>query len=233
MKRVRGSITVEATIILPVYILLLVFVMNFLNMFYMRLVIQSGLNNAGTTIAQYCYIIELTVDGGMDNFTLDESTEDKVTNIGKSINNFMSSAETTLSIFNNGLSIDTLSQLVENGKNFLDAGKKLKSDLAAVEGKDIKNYLFTTAAETGGGLLVKVMVENYLDNMKVNRKLLDGNIEYEMYITNDTHDLVLIARYLYKNTTFSIFMDKPFYVEQQVVVHPWVGGETEGFRKPS
>ncbi len=230
MKRMRGSMTVEATIVLPIYILLLVFVISFLNIFYMRLVVQSGLNNAGTTIAQYCYAIELTVPGGMENFTLNESTPDKVSEIGDSINEFMGSAERTLEGFNEGLSMDMLPDLISNGKDFVTAGKRLANAMKDVEGDDIKNYLFTTAAETGGGLLVKTMVERYLDDMGVNRGLIDGDIEYEMYIAKDSYDLVLIARYLYKNTTFSIFMDKPFYVEQQVVVRPWIGGSTEGFR---
>ena len=230
MNRMRGSITVEATIVLPIYILLLVFIMNFLNIFYMRMVIQSGLNNAGTTIAQYCYAIELTVDGGMENFTLSESVAGKVSEIGDSINEFVGSAERTLNVFNQDLSIGMLSDLISNGKEFLTAGNRLAAAMKNVKGDDIKNYLFTTAAETGGGLLVKTMVESYIDDMKVNRGLLDGEIEYEMYITNDRCDLVLIARYLYKNTTFSIFMNRPFYVEQQVVVHPWIGGETQGLR---
>lgn len=230
MKKMRGSMTVEATIVLPIYILLLVFIMNFLNIFYMKLVIQSGLNNAGTTIAQYCYAVDLLVPNGMENFTLNESTPSKTAEIGDSINEFVGSAERTLGVFNEDFSISMLSSLISNGKDFLTAGNRLANAMKNVNGDDVKNYLFTTAAETGGSLLVETMVENYLDDMKVNRGLIDGEIEYEMYITNGRYDIVLIARYLYKNTTFSVFMDKPFYVEQQVVVHPWIGGSTKGLR---
>lgn len=233
MKKIRGSITVEATIVLPIYILMLVFFMSFLNIFYIKMVVQSGLNNAGTTISQYCYAIDLTLPGGMSNFTLKESTPGKVNAISDGIDDFVGSAQRTLDVFNKPFSLDLLSSLINNGRDFLTAGEKLAKALKNVDGDDIKNYLFASAAETGGGLLVKTMVERYLDDMGVNRGLIDGDIEYEMYISNSNSDLVLIARYLFKNSTFSIFMEKPFYIEQQVVVHPWIGGSTKGLRKPS
>ena len=36
MKKARGSMTVEATIVLPFYILLLLFLANFMNIYYLH-----------------------------------------------------------------------------------------------------------------------------------------------------------------------------------------------------
>ena len=220
----------EATIVLPVYILLLVFMINFLNIFYLKMTVQSGLNNVGTTMAQYCYAIDLLLDGGMSSFTLTDGTSEKVGNIQSNVDNLMSTAGSTMTAFDQPLSLDTLISLIDNGKAFADAVKSTGNALMSVTGDDVKHYLFTVGAEAGGSLIVKTMVERYLDDMKVNRNLIDGDIAYEMYIDPKTEDLIFVARYLYKNDMFRIFMNKPFYVEQQVVVHPWVGGETKSLR---
>lgn len=229
MKK-RGSVTIEATIILPIYVLLLTFMINSLNMFYFKMTVQSGLNNAGTTIAQYCYAIDLLVDGGMQNFALNSGTSDKVYTLRNSAENLIETAGKTMSVFDQTISFEMLDELIENGKLFYGAAKATGNALNGISGDDVKNYFFTIGAETGGEMILKAMVERYLDDMKVNRNLLDGDIRYEMYIDVETEDMILIARYLYKNQLFSVFTPRPFCVEQQVVVHPWVGGKTKSLR---
>lgn len=226
MKKGKGSITVEAAVIVPVYILLLVFLIRFLNIFYLQLVVQSGLNNAANTMAQYCYAIDLTL--GMDNFTLSESTSGKVGELKSSVESFSSDTHTMATAFNDAFtgpfSLDELSNLIEAGKSFADSGKNLGNAVKAIDGETVKNYLLTSAGELGGGMIVQAMVENYLDEMKIDRGLIDGDIQYDLYITKPNNDLVLTACYRYRNADFSIFMDKPFVLRQQVVVHPWIGG---------
>lgn len=227
MKR-RGSITVEATIILPVYILLLAFLANFLSIFYVKLVVQGGLNAAATTIAQYCYAIDLTL--GMENFTLSEETSKKADALAEGIEQLNTSARDMASVFDQTISIDAIPELIDKGSTFANSLTSVGKKLQGIKGADVKNYLLTSAAETGGGLIVQAMVENYLDEMKINRGLIKGGIQYDMYILKDNTDLVLTACYLYSDNMFSIFMDKPFVIRQQVVVHPWIGGETKGLR---
>ena len=227
MKR-RGSITVEATIILPVYILLLAFLANFLSIFYIKLVVQGGLNAAATTIAQYCYAIDLTL--GMENFTLSEETSKKADALAEGIEQLNTSARDMASVFDQTISIDAIPELIDKGSTFANSLTSVGKKLQRIKGTDVKNYLLTSAAETGGGLIVQAMVENYLDEMKINRGLIKGGIQYDMYILKDNTDLVLTACYLYNDNMFSIFMDKPFVIRQQVVVHPWIGGETKGLR---
>lgn len=227
MKR-RGSITVEATIILPVYILLLAFLANFLSIFYVKLVVQGGLNAAATTIAQYCYAIDLTL--GMENFTLSEETSKKADALAEGIEQLNTSARDMASVFDQTISIDAIPELIDKGSTFANLLTSVGKKLQGIKGTDVKNYLLTSVAETGGGLIVQAMVENYLDEMKINRGLIKGEIQYDMYILKDNTDLVLTACYLYNDNMFSIFMDKPFVIRQQVVVHPWIGGETKGLR---
>ena len=227
MKK-RGSITVEATIILPVYILLLAFLANFLSIFYVKLVVQSGLNAAATTIAQYCYAIDLTL--GMENFTLSEEASKKADALAEGIEQLNTSARDMASVFDQTISIDAIPELIDKGSTFANSLTSVGKKLQGIKGTDVKNYLLTSAAETGGGLIVQAMVENYLDEMKINRGLIKGGIQYDMYILKDNTDLVVTACYLYSDNMFSIFMDEPFVIRQQVVVHPWIGGETKGLR---
>lgn len=124
--------------------------------------------------------------------------------------------------------------MIDKGGEFLNSTKQLKNTLANIEGEDVANYLLTGGAELGGGFLVKVMVENYLDDMKISRTAIEGDIEYNFYVdASHNYDLVLTADYHYGDTLFSAFGADAFVVHQQVVVHPWIGGESDGLRKIS
>lgn len=231
-KRKKGAITVEATIVMPLYILLLAFLINLLNIFYVKLAVQNGLNNAATTMAQYCYAIDLTL--GMDKFTLSDSTSQKATQLAGDIDNFSSSAQAMAQVFEQKLSVAMLQDMIDKGSEFLDSTKQLKSTLANIEGEDVANYLLTGGAELGGGFLVKVMVEDYLDDMKISRTAIEGDIAYNFYIdASHNYDLVLTADYSYGDTFFSVFGADVFTIHQQVVVHPWIGGASDGLRKIS
>lgn len=233
MKTKKGSITVEATIIMPVYILLLAFLISFLNIFYLQLIVQSGLNNAANTMAQYCYAIDLKL--GMENLTLSDSTSAKVGELKKGVDSFSSSTRNMAASFQEAFtgpfSIDELTALVSAGERFVESGKSLGSSLKSIDGNTIKDYLLTSASEIGGGMIVRAMVENYLDEMKVNRDWIDGDIQYGMYVAKGSYDLILTACYQFRNREFSLFMKKPFVMKQQAVVHPWIGGSSEGLRK--
>lgn len=234
MKKTRkkGAITVEATLIMPFYILLLAFLINLLNIFYVKLAVQNGLNNAATTMAQYCYAIDLTL--GMDKLAISDSTSQKAMQLADDIDDFSSSAQAMAQVFEKKLSVAMLEDMIDKGGEFLNSTKQLKNTLANIEGEDVANYLLTGGAELGGGFLVKVMVENYLDDMKISRAAIEGDIEYNFYVdASHNYDLVLTADYHYGDTLFSAFGADAFVVHQQVVVHPWIGGESDGLRKIS
>lgn len=227
MKKERGSMTVEATIIMPLYILLLMFLANFMNIFYLHQTVQYGLNNAGSVLAQYCYAVDKTI--GMDKFVVSEDTQGKFSDIGAAMEQFNTSAQKAMGSFDGGITLDKLGELIDNGKAFASASGNLAGKLRSVSGDDLVSYLLTTAGEAGGGMIVKAMVEDFLDQMKVNRNLLSGDIQYALYVDNSNYDLILKASYCYNDPIFSIFTDG-FAVEQQVVVHPWIGGSTPGLR---
>ena len=73
-------------------------------------------------------------------------------------------------------------------------------------------------------------VDEYLTEMKVNRSMLDGGIRYRVCMDDETQDIVLIATYRYQSGMFSLFTDG-IDMRQVVVIHPWIGGKTQGIRQ--
>ncbi len=228
MGKKKGAMTVEAAIVLPLYILLLTFLVNFLNIYYLHTVVQHGLNSAASTLAQYCYAVDLTL--GVENISLQEETSAKAQQLGDAINNFYDASTDALTLFNDGISLDNLGKLLDSGKTFINASSNLVSKVQGVTGEDVANLVLTGMVETGGGMLVEAMVDDYLDQMKINRDLLGGDIQYGLYITSDgRYDLILTAAYQYNDPLFALFTPG-FAIRQQAVVHPWIGGATPGLR---
>lgn len=232
MKKSGGVLTVEAALVLPVFILVTLFIINFLNIFYLQLTIQQGLNNAAGTLSEYCYAIDLAL--GMDQLVLDENTKAKGDKISGDVNHLMDSAQGTLEIFHQGLSISRLSELLDNAEQFANSAESLHTNLQSVDGDDVVNFVLSAAVNAGGDSLVDYMVDDYLTEMKVNRNLIDGDIKYHLRIVkggDGRYDLTLAAVYQYKHPMFSVIWDRSVNMCQTVVVHPWIGGKTKGLRQ--
>lgn len=222
----KGSITVEAVLILPLYTLIILFIIHFLNISYLQLTIQQGLNNAGRTLAQYCYAVDMTIGiEAINTNTLDA----KVEPVKEAAEKFGTMTAGIGGLFQE-FSVERLGEMVEKGKDFADSAKKTADSLRSIQGKDVISYLLTTAAEGGSSLIVQSIVEEYLTEMKVNRSMLDGNISYRVCMDDTTNDIILIATYRYRSSMFSIFTDG-IDMRQVVAVHPWVGGATRGVRQ--
>lgn len=224
--RKRGAITVEAVLILPVYILAILFIINFLNISYLQLAVQQGLNNAGRTMAQYCYAVDVTIGVEMIN---SNKLDSKVSTVKTVIDNFHAVTSGIGDLFNE-FSVAKLTEMVNKGKEFASSVKTMATSLATIQGKDIVSYLLTTAVESGASMIVEGIVEEYLDEMKVNRNMLDGKILYRVCMDDTTHDIILIATYRYRSGMFSLFSDG-IDMRQVVAVHPWIGGSTAGVRQ--
>ncbi len=132
-KKKKGVITVEATLVLPMYILAILFIINFLNIGYMQLVIQQGLNNAGQTFSQYCYAINMLIP--FDATTLSEKTvENKVEDIkGKvvPIKDFFSALSEIGTLVTNISSVEQLAPFLD--KNSTEENNPIKKLTKATE----------------------------------------------------------------------------------------------------
>lgn len=231
MNRTKGAITVEATIILPLYILLMVFLINFLNVFYLQQTIQFGMNNAASVLAQYCYVVDKTI--GMEHLTLSSEQQTKAADLYDNIVQVGDTGKQAIQSFSNlfegGNLLNKLEEVGSSAKEFSDSISTLSDSIKAVTGEDLVDCLLTGGLEAGGGMLIEVLVDDYLEQMNVNLNYLDGEIKYALYVDPERYDLIVKASYCYADPLFSVFT-KGFRIEQQVCVHPWIGGETDGLR---
>lgn len=230
MKKRRGSITVEATIILPIYILVLLFVLNFMNIFYTQLAVQEGLNSTASTVAQYCYVADLLV--GVDRFSLSEETSSDVDNVVTGVKSVQNNLDGVISIFSEDFELSKIGDAIGKGEDLLKSVGDLGTAVKGIANKeDIVNLLLAGSVEAGGSAALSALMNSYLDKMKINRNLIDGPMVFTLAMdSSNSNDLVLSAYYHYKDPMLSNFVDT-IDMKQSVVVHPWIGGVTEGLRQ--
>lgn len=225
----RGALTVEAAVILPFYILTIVFILNFMNIFYTQLAVQMGMNNAARVVAQYSYLVDRTV--GIEKLELKKETDAKAKEVANQVSDVKKKLNNLSGFFAGGIQLNELGDMIGQGKELGTSLKNLGTSLKGVKSEELVNALIATGTETGGSVALTHLLNSYLDEMKINRSLIDGDIQVIASLdASHDHDLVLTARYQYKDPMFSVFFDT-IPMKQSVVVRPWVGGPTEGLNK--
>lgn len=248
----KGSFTVEAIIVLPFYILTICFILNFMNIFYTQLAIQEGLNNTAAVMGKYFNIAAVTV--GMEDCRKAVDMNDlgtEVKEIITPVKGLIDNAGDIVTVFTqDGFNAASFEKLQDSGEqlnsNFEELKKQFPDMATAKEkveklGKQLPAALINGGIELVGSAGVSAVMNKYLTDMKVNQNLLEGTpgnkIRFHLALDcsegpdeNPRFDLVLTAQYTYKDPMFSFFFDS-IPMQQSVVVHPWVGGKTEGLRK--
>lgn len=219
--RRKGVLTVEASIILPLFIMVITFVLNVMNLFYFHLVMQQAVQNVGLTLAQYGYVIDRVVD--LNTFTLQEETAQKEDAVAGGVNKLIDDGRTMINLLEN-FEVDKLGEILNSGKAFGQDAEALLSTLESVEGKDIINYLIVSAMNEAGGEFVRWMIGDYISEMGAGDSTIQ-NIEYDLFIETGTKDFIIVVEYDYE---MPFFGTKPLRFQQVVRVHPWVGGTTDG-----
>lgn len=223
----EGAITVEAVIVLPLYILVILFIINFLNISYLQLTLQQGLNNAGNILAQYSYALDMAV--GVESFN-SSNIDENVANAKTAFDSLKKTTNSIGSLFTD-FSFAKVSGIIDQGQELMGEFNTMVTGFKALELKDIASYLITSGAETSASLIVAGTVDEYLAEMKVNRSMIkDNEIHYRVCMDDKTQDIVLIATYRYQSPMFSLFTNG-IDMRQVVVVHPWIGGDTNGVRQ--
>ena len=72
----RGSLTVEATLILPFVLISWLTIINLLNIYYMQTCIQQALNNTAQRLSEYSYLLYKTgyLEQASDILNMDAGT---------------------------------------------------------------------------------------------------------------------------------------------------------------
>lgn len=226
MKQQRkGVLTVEAALILPVFIMVMVFVLNLMNLFYFHLVMQQAVSNAGRSLAQYSYIIDKTIK--IENLALDQKVSSKEKKVMEDVNALVTSAGEFAGLLQGKLTLDAIGQILQKGGEFKktleSAGETIRS-VSKEDKEEIVNYLLVSAMNGADDVFMQWMIGDYL---KETGALIGGidEIEYAIYVEAETKDFIFVVQYRY-SLPFAFF--KEVYLQQTLRIHPWVGGNTEG-----
>ncbi len=128
-NKARGSLTVEATLILPFVFISWLTIINFLNVYFVHTCIQQALNNTAKRLSEYAYIGErITMSDGSsvashmsELYSLDEDTENKANHL-----------------------VDDAGKIVDNGKKLKDNTTSMWHTVQDVKGnlKDTTDLAF-------------------------------------------------------------------------------------------
>lgn len=233
-KKRRGVLTVEAAIILPIFIMVMFFILSIMKLFYFHLVMQQALQNVGRTFAQYGYVIDDLI--GLETFQMSEETqkvEDKIKQDAdaaiESSRKLIAEVEESFSGKASGFGPDKIGEVIDLGKDFGKKLGELAKTLKSVKGELVVNYLFASAMNEVGGGFVKWMVGDYLDSMQASNGTIT-NLKYSLYVdakkgaegkVSGTKDIILVVDYDY--SLDFLFFDK-VRIRQSLRVHPWTGG---------
>ena len=221
-KRRKGILTVEAAIVLPIFIMVMVFVLSMLKMCYFHLVMQQALQNVGLTLAQYGYVIDEVV--GLETFSLQKQTKEAETEIATGVQKTIDTGKELIHLVEGGIKLETIGEIIEKGKTFKTDAEGLVKAVKEVDKEEVINYLFVSAMNGVAGDFVQWMIGDYLVAMEAKTETFE-DLKYELYIETETKDILLLVEY---NYVFDFFFTKPMRFQQMVCVHPWVGGSTEG-----
>ena len=230
-NKTRGSMTLELAMILPLYLVVIMFILNLMNVYYIHAVVQQGLNNAGKTLAQYCYLIDKTgyLDKASGWFTMEEDTSNKSIGIQTSISQLTKSAQNVMAKLNDGVTLEELTGLKDDLGSFTEALKATASQVSSINGDNIKDFIISEASNGATGLLSSVMVNSYISDMKLDLKGIKIDYTNSKFLYGDDYEITLVATYTYDKLFLLDFgFDDSVEIVQMVTVRPWIGNQSGG-----
>lgn len=223
--------TLELALILPIYIVVIMFVMNFMNIYYIHAVVQQGLNNAGKTLAEYCYLVDRAgyLDQASGWFTMEQDTSEKSIGLQTSVNQLTSSAQSVMSKLNDGTDIKELIGIKDDLGNFADALKSAASQVSSIDADNIKDFIISEASNGVSGLAAGVLVNAYIDDMNLDLKGIKIDYTNSKFLYGEEREITLVATYTYdKLFLLDLGLDDSVEIVQTVTVRPWIGNESGG-----
>ena len=219
--RQKGSLTVEATLVFPIYIMAILTIISLLNIYYTHAIVQQALNNTALQIAQCSYIVDKA--GLIDTFDWTNSSVKKMDTLKTTANETMEAVKSTMESFSGGFTIETMGNIIGNAQTLGDKVKALSEQIKALEKDDWVALVVNIVLDGSGDKLTEVMVNCYLEDMHLNRdNIIDMDFSMSKFYYNSNHDITLVVTYTYKNPFVIKFFDE-VDILQTTTVHPWIG----------
>lgn len=223
-KNSRGSLTVEAALVLPLVFISWLMIINLLNMYYMQNCTQQALNLTAKRVAEYCYLMERTgtLDEIQNAMTMDAETSKKTSQIKTGMDGMSESAKKIGREFTH-FSLHSIENIVNNVKAFSSSASTAFKALKDVKVDDIKDYIVSEAASAGSGMAIGAMVDGYMEELKVNMtNVTDRSYLASQFLYGSDQYITIVMTYTYHNPLgFKAFSE--IKIAQMATVRPWIG----------
>ncbi len=236
----RGMITVEAVLSLVPFILVILGIISFINIFAVHNKVQFAIYQAGNELASYTYIYEALGIRSADialGKDIDRETEE-IDDVIDKTTVFLGQVES--------LSLDTAGEVVESGKSAVNAGVDLITDPEDLV-RNLVYYGIETAEESLKGVIIDMissaLVPVYLDAsmsksnpMSADEYLkwmgvVDGvkGLEFnnsEIFVDPEYKMIDIVVEYDIEIDSFKLFFKSPkVHVVQRCAVPAWLDGD--------
>lgn len=223
----RGVLTVEAALVYPVFVLVIVTIISILNLFYVHAVVQQGIANTANIIAEYSHAIKL-FDSEFKTLNIYSDMQGKKEEIEASINDLTNKTQTAVNTISKGLSVKNIDPIINDTKSFIASAKNLT---ASVKLDDLLKYFIASLADDASDIALKAMTEAYLKDMNLNTEnIMDMDFsKSKLFYNSPDYDITIVVTYKYKNPFIFNFFGEVDML-QTVTVRPWIGGIKPGLQ---
>jgi len=239
MRNEKGSLTVEAAISLPVFLLVILSISFLIKIVYVHEVIQHAIYEVANEISTYGYILSASGVNELDDI-LKEEAEERANLFNDHLDDF-AKAYVSMNDLNNDTDFDNMEEkykdfeekiniALTSGKELyeepIDEAYSLMFSLGGLAYNDAKSFVLQNIA--------KLSVRKYIspnDISKVNDKLKALNIEgglknldfTQSQFFKDGDDIDIIVRYKL-NLVLPIDILPDLYIIQRATVRGWLDG---------
>ena len=228
----RGSLTVEATLILPFVLISWLTIINLLNIYYMQTCIQQALNNTAQRLSEYCYLLYKTgyLEQASDILNMDAGTTTNSSQLKTSVKS-MSEHAKKIGEELQQFSISSVPTIIDEAKGFTSSAKDAYNTVSNITVDQIKDYFLSELSNAGTGILVGAFVNSYIKDLKVDTRNID-KLDYSKskFLYGDDQQFTIVVTYTYHNPlSIKYFSDIPMM--QMVTMRPWIGQSNTGLKE--
>lgn len=225
----RGSLTVEAMLVLPLVFISWLTIINLINIYYLQFCVQQALNNTAQRVAEYCYLLDRTgkLDELSEVMTMDSSTAEKSSGLKSNLNEMTGYAKGLGSDFSD-FSFDKIEDIKANVSGFANSAKSAFNILSEIGIDDLKEYFASELSNAGTGMLIGAFVDAYISDLNVDVKDI-SEIDYSksQFLYGGEQQFTIVATYTYHNP-LSIRFFSDVEMAQMVTMRPWIGASHSG-----
>lgn len=226
-----GVLAVEAALTYPLFLIVIVTIVNLLNIYYTQAVMQQAIQHTANRIAEYGYAVKAV--NGLDAFTLEQETSAKTAMLQQAFAGMGQSAAAAVEPLSSGLRIDRLDEVIDSFGQFGQHADTLVQTLQTVDEDDIVDVFVAALADGVAEGIIRELTMQTLREMKVDMSRIpeeDMWFESSLFAAADSRNITITVTYAYKNPLMLKLFDK-IWLRQTVTVRPWIGGKEDGLWK--